>query len=107
MSQPFSKIGCAQKLKILADTTRLTVLQLLMDRPRHVGELNDILEVEQSLLSHHLRVLRQSGFVEAERDGKAVLYRLATQVQVNSGKAIDLGCCVLSFPPNHIGVRDL
>jgi ArsR family transcriptional regulator len=89
---------CVRKLKVLADTTRLAVLEILMQGPKHVGELNAVLDVEQSLLSHHLKVLREEGFVEAIRDGKAVLYSLTPEVQrANTGKAIDLGCCLLSF----------
>ena len=45
---------CVRKLKVLADTTRLAVLEILMEGPKHVGELNAVLGVEQSLLSHHL-----------------------------------------------------
>jgi ArsR family transcriptional regulator len=42
--------------------------------------------------------LRQEGFVEATRDGKAVLYSLTSAVQrADAGRAIDLGCCLLSF----------
>ena len=49
-------------------------------------------------LSHHLRVLREAGIVEAERRGKGVLYRLAPTVEeARSGKAINLGCCLISF----------
>ncbi|MBG1241855.1 winged helix-turn-helix transcriptional regulator [Nostoc sp. NZL] len=89
---------CARQLKILADTTRLSVLQILMEGPKHVGELNAVLKLEQSLLSHHLKILRKAGFVEATRDGKAVLYHFVPTIrQVNTGKAIDLGCCLLSF----------
>lgn len=89
---------CVRKLKVLAVTTRLAILQILMEGPKHVGELNAVLGVEQSLLSHHLKVLRKEGFVEATRDGKAVLYSLAPAVcRANNGKAIDLGCCLLSF----------
>jgi ArsR family transcriptional regulator len=89
---------CVGKLKVLADTTRLAVLEILMEGPKHVGELNTVLNVEQSLLSHHLKVLRQEGFVEATRDGKAVLYSLTPAVQWGkAGRAIDLGCCFLSF----------
>jgi ArsR family transcriptional regulator len=70
----------------------------LMEGPRHVGELNAVIGLEQSLLSHHLKVLREEGFVEATRDGKAVLYSLTPAVQrANAGRAIDLGCCLLSF----------
>lgn len=93
-----SNVTCADKLKVLADTTRLTVLELLLDRPKHVGELNTVLNIEQSLLSHHLKILRDQRFVIAERDGKAVLYRLAPEIQASSSqKALNLGCCVLSF----------
>jgi ArsR family transcriptional regulator len=89
---------CVRKLKVLADTTRLAVLEILMEGPRHVGELNVVVGVEQSLLSHHLKVLREEGFVQATRDGKAVLYRLVPSIRrTNAGKAIDLGRCLLSF----------
>jgi DNA-binding transcriptional ArsR family regulator len=90
--------SCADLLKVLADQTRLAVVEQLLDGPRHVGEINAALHLEASLLSHHLRVLREAGLVTARRDGKAVLYQLAREVQVaRKGKAINLGCCFLSF----------
>lgn len=93
-----SQSYCVSKLKVLADTTRLAVLEILMEGPKHVGELNAVIGVEQTLLSHHLKVLRQEGFVEATRDGKAVLYSLAPAARSpNAGRAINLGCCLLSF----------
>jgi len=98
---PLPQSFCASRLKVLADTTRLAVLEMLLDGPRHVGELNTSLGMEQSLLSHHLKVLRKEGFVEATRDGKAVLYRLAPGVASSSGKALNLGCCLLSFAPKQ------
>lgn len=90
--------ACAQKLKVLSDPTRLAVLDVLHAGPKHVGEINETLNVEQSLLSHHLKVLREAGLVRATRDGKAVLYELAPGVAAaGAGRAIDLGCCELSF----------
>jgi DNA-binding transcriptional ArsR family regulator len=89
---------CARQLKVLADTTRLSVLKILMEGPKHVGDLNSVLKIEQSLLSHHLKILREAGFVEATRDGKAVLYQFVPTIRpIDAGKAIDLGCCLLSF----------
>lgn len=89
---------CVDKLKVLADGTRLAVLETLMDGPQHVGSLAEHLDVEQSLLSHHLRVLRDAGLVDAERDGKAVRYRIGScATPTADGRAIDLGCCRLSF----------
>lgn len=87
---------CAGKLKPLADATRLAILELLLGSPKYVGEMNAVLGLEQSLLSHHLKVLREAGLVRSHRDGKAVLYTLAEGVQkMETGTAIDLGCCQL------------
>ena len=97
MSPPTT--DCADKLKLLADTTRLAVLESLMDKPKRVGELMELLGVEQSLLSHHLALLREAGLVDAIRDGKSVLYQLSKNVEsATTGKSLDLGCCQLSFP---------
>ncbi len=96
--QVSSQSFCAHQLKILADSTRLAVLELLWSGPKHVGEMNAVLQLEQSLLSHHLKVLREEGFITSTRDGKAVLYQLESGVFCASdGRAIDLGCCRLSF----------
>ena len=93
-----AQVDCSEILKVLADQTRLDVIRQLMDGPRHVNKLNNELKIEQSLLSHHLKIMRQAGLVESERDGKAVLYRLSRQVEGRrSGKSLNLGCCKLSF----------
>jgi ArsR family transcriptional regulator len=90
--------ACARMLKVLADEVRLAVVEQLLDGPKHVAEMNEQLGVEQTLLSHHLRVLREAGIVQSQRDGKRVLYRLAPEVEsARRGKAIDLGCCLISF----------
>ncbi len=91
-------VSCATLLKVLADETRLAVVQELLDGAKHVGEINAALNLDPSLLSHHLRTLREAGLVIAQRDGKCVLYRLAPGVVARrSGKAVDLGCCLISF----------
>lgn len=92
------EMSCADILKVLADETRLAVVRLLMSGPLRVGEMNEQLEVEQTLLSHHLRVLREAQVVSSQRDGKAVLYRLSEQVESKRrGKVLELGCCRLDF----------
>ncbi len=98
MSGNRSQTSCAGLLKILADETRLVVVRQLIDGPKHVGEINEPLGLEQSLLSHHLKVLREAGLVVGRRDGKAVLYSLAPDFKgPDSTDAIDLGCCLISF----------
>jgi len=98
---------CAGMLRVLADSTRLGVVQLLLDHPQRVGELNAVLRIDQSLLSHHLRVMRDAGLVLADRDGKAVRYRLAPQLAARRLKnGIDLGCCVLKFSEAYLLRKD-
>lgn len=90
--------NCSAMLKALADETRLAVVRQLMAGPQQVGEINATLQIEQSLLSHHLRVLRDAGLVNAERVGKGVVYRLSEgALGRTSENSIDLGCCRLSF----------
>ena len=94
------KIDCADILRALGDATRLGVLQALLERPLHVNALMEKLKVEQSLLSHHLKVLRESGLVQATRDGKAVLYRVAPAIAgAKQDQCIDLQCCQVVFRP--------
>jgi DNA-binding transcriptional ArsR family regulator len=86
---------CVKMLGILAQPTRLAVLQALIDSgPKHVNELQTLLGVEQSTLSHHLRVLRDAGLVDSSTDGKRRLY---SAVEGSSRTGIDLGCCELTF----------
>lgn len=89
---------CASKLKVLGDPTRLAVLESLMSGAKNVRELMEQLHVEQSLLSHHLAILRDMGLVEASREGKTMIYQLPETVSDSTaGKAINLGCCKISF----------
>lgn len=91
-------VDCAGMLKVLADETRLAVVRQLLESPKHVNEVNASLGLEQSLLSHHLKVLREAGLVEAQRDGKAVLYSLSPRFKAaGHDGAIDLECCLISF----------
>ncbi|NBD33945.1 MAG: metalloregulator ArsR/SmtB family transcription factor [Cyanobacteria bacterium] len=88
---------CVRRLKALADETRFHVLQLLREQPRSVGEINTLIPIEQSLLSHHLKILRNEGLVTAKRVGKGVLYELAPDVAQFREQGFNLGCCLLQF----------
>lgn len=65
--------------RALGDRSRLRILGELLDEPRHVGELVRRTGLGQSLVSHHLKVLRESGFVLARRRGPFVFYELASE----------------------------
>lgn len=90
-------MSCTTRLKALADPTRLDVLRRLAAGPLCVGDLVTAIGVEQSLMSHHLKVLRAAGLVAGDRDGKGVLYRLADGVGGPDDKVLKLGCCDIAF----------
>jgi DNA-binding transcriptional ArsR family regulator len=53
------------------------ILGCLLDGPLAVGEITALLGMEQSAVSHQLRVLREAELVRVERDGKRRLYALS------------------------------
>jgi ArsR family transcriptional regulator, arsenate/arsenite/antimonite-responsive transcriptional repressor len=60
----------------LSDPTRLEIVRMLSHGERCVCELQQVLGAQQSRLSFHLRVLKQSGFVTDRKDGRWVHYAL-------------------------------
>ena len=77
MHLPEHPVGGA--LAALADPTRRSMVELLAERPRRVGELVAAFPVSQPAISRHLRVLRQHGLIEEQRpdgDRRGRCYRL-------------------------------
>ncbi len=66
----------ARLFKALADPTRLRILNLLLESPFCVCEMEGILGLPQPLLSRHLAYLRNGGLVTSNRDGMRVNYAL-------------------------------
>ena len=58
----------ARQLKVLAEPNRLRIVDLLMEGVQCNCELGDALGMAPNLISHHLRILREMGLVEVERD---------------------------------------
>jgi len=65
-----------RRLKALSDPHRLRILDRLRGGERCVCELTDVLEAGQSLLSFHLKVLKDAGLVADRREGRWMHYRL-------------------------------
>jgi ArsR family transcriptional regulator len=63
-------------LRLLADETRLRILQLLAAEPLTVAELQDILDLSQSSVSSHLAKLKRVGLIHDVAEGSARRYRL-------------------------------
>ena len=72
--------------KAVADPIRLNILKVLQRNSFGVLELCKILDHKQSALSHHLKVLSNSGLLETRREGNSIFYRrgnAAEEIQAN------------------------
>lgn len=58
----------AEYLKVLAEPKRLLIFHEIMEGVQCNCELGEALDMPPNLISHHVRVLRESGLVDAERD---------------------------------------
>ena len=62
--------------EIIAEPNRRAILSLLASSQKSVGEIERQLGMTQPMVSKHLRVLREAGFVESTVDAQRRLYRL-------------------------------
>ncbi len=67
---------CEKLFSVLADRNRLSMLALLSERSMTVTEIYTSLGIEQSLASHHLRLLKECGFVRCRVSGKNRVYSI-------------------------------
>ena len=68
----------------LGDSTRILILYLLFQKDLFVNELSDELNVPQSTVSRHLKILRERNLVTTNRQGTAILYSLADKRIIRS-----------------------
>ena len=72
-----SRAVAALRFRALGDETRLRILEHLVAGERSVSVLIVLVDVGQSLMSHHLRILREAGLVIDRRDGRWIHYAIA------------------------------
>ena len=64
-------------MKALSDPSRVRVLKLLQSGELCVCEIKVVLELAQSTVSKHMKILEDAGLVERTRQGSWILYSLA------------------------------
>ena len=67
----------AELYKVLGDSTRIRILDLLSRQELCVQDIADGLTMTQSAISHQLRILKQAALVKCRREGKSMFYSLA------------------------------
>ncbi|MEY3769110.1 MAG: hypothetical protein RLZZ11_2180, partial [Cyanobacteriota bacterium] len=75
-SAPITAERARLLLKALAEPIRLQLIEALGSGERCVCELTSDLNLAQSKLSFHLKVLKEAGLLTAREDGRWVYYRL-------------------------------
>lgn len=66
----------ADLFKVFGDSTRIRIMFAISDNEMSVLSIAEALNMEQSTISHQLRVLRQNKLVRVRREGKQIYYTL-------------------------------
>lgn len=70
-------VQLAEMFRLMGDPTRLRIILACLPGPRAVGDIATGLGLSQSLVSHHLRLLRAARVLRGQRRGKQILYAAA------------------------------
>ena len=93
-------IDCIAALKALSELNRLRIVRLLLKEQLGVNQISERLEMSQYNVSKHLRILKEAGLVEMEKEGQQRLYtvipRLKNQLAANKN-VLHLDCCTFRF----------
>jgi len=73
----------------LSDPTRLRVVCLLLERDLCVCELEFILKMSQSRISHQLRILRDAGLAADSREGQWIIYSIPVRTKKRLRAALE------------------
>ena len=69
----------AELFKVFGDSTRIRILYALFSGEKNVTELCNDLTMNQSAVSHQLKILRTAKLVHGRREGKSIVYDLADE----------------------------
>jgi ArsR family transcriptional regulator, lead/cadmium/zinc/bismuth-responsive transcriptional repressor len=69
----------AEVFRLLGEPNRLRIVAHCLERPLSVGEITQRLAITQSLVSHHLRLLRAARLLTAGKRSKRVFYSIADE----------------------------
>jgi len=97
VTRPFD---CLTAMRALGEPTRLRLVRLLIGGAKPVTELCEALQVTPYNVSKHLRVLKEAGLLEVEKQGQQRIYALAgafSEKLARNANTLDLGCCQFHF----------
>jgi DNA-binding transcriptional ArsR family regulator len=93
-------IDCIAALKALGELSRLRIVRLLLKERLGVNAISKRLAISQYNASKHLRILKEAGLVEMEKQGQQRFYTIVPGLKTQlaaSRNVLDLGCCTFRF----------
>ena len=63
--------------KVFSDTTRLRILEVLLQKETSVGDISNKIKVSASAVSHQLSYLRSTNLVKTRKEGHVIYYSIA------------------------------
>ena len=78
------------RFKALADDNRIQILQLLLTHEYCVRSLSRKLNITESAVSQHLKILREAGFLYGEKRGHFTHYRVDRQALRNLAESLNM-----------------
>ncbi len=102
MQKKPEKITDLNVYKMLSDEIRLKIIKLLINGEKNVSDIINNFNIDQPLISHKLRELRENGLLISYRSGKNIIYKISDKSLINiiriteiAGNKIDKICnCV-------------
>lgn len=82
-------IDLAELYKIFGDSTRIRIINILIDNELCVNQISEKTNVSQSAISHQLRILKSSKLVKYRKEGNLIFYSLADD---HVEKIFKIGC---------------
>ena len=82
-------IDISELFKIFGDSTRIKIINVLIDSELCVGDISNMINVSQSAVSHQLRILKASKLVKFKKVGNMIYYALDDD---HVKKIFELGC---------------
>ncbi len=81
----------SETLRALCHPLRMAILEFIdQNQEINVNKIYNTLQLEQSITSQHLRILRQAGIVDTEREGKFIYYNIDYKKIEDTLHAIDV-----------------
>ena len=82
-------IDLSELFKICGDSTRVKIINILIDAELCVGDIANRISASQSAVSHQLRILKASKLVKYHKEGNTIYYSLDDE---HIKKIFEMGC---------------